>query len=136
MTRSEPWYREGLRFSCRQCGACCTGDPGYVFLRRGEAAAIAASLAMKEKEFRRVFTRKAGGRTSLKEESDGRCVFYDEGCRVYDVRPVQCRTFPFWYWNLAKRENWETVAGECPGMNRGCRYSREEIEDLAAKRVR
>ena len=136
MTRTSPWYREGLRFSCRQCGACCTGDPGYVFLRRGEGAAIAASLGMKEKEFRRVFTRKAGGRTSLMEESDGRCVFYEEGCRIYAVRPVQCRTFPFWFWNLARRENWETLARDCPGMDRGRRYSREEIEERLAKRIR
>ncbi len=136
MTRSDPWYGEGLRFSCRQCGACCTGEPGYVFLQRGEACAIASSLGMKERDFRRLFTRKAGGRTSLKEKSDGRCVFYEEGCRIYGVRPLQCRTFPFWLWNLARRENWDTMARECPGIGRGRFYTFEEIEELVAKRIR
>jgi len=107
-----------------------------VFLRRGEAAAIASSMGIEEKEFRRVFTRKAGGRTSLKEETDGRCVFYEEGCRIYGARPVQCRTFPFWLWNLVKRESWDTMARECPGMNRGRRYTQEEIEERLAKRIR
>ena len=27
----EPWYRDGLRFQCTQCGNCCTGDPGVVW---------------------------------------------------------------------------------------------------------
>ena len=136
MTRASPWFREGLRFSCRQCGACCTGEPGHVFLRRGEAAAIASSLGMKEKDFRHLFARKAGGRTSLKEESDGRCVFYEEGCLIYGVRPLQCRTFPFWLWNLARRENWDAVARECPGIGREQHYTFEEIEELVAKRIR
>ena len=23
--KKQPWYREGLRFECTQCGACCSG---------------------------------------------------------------------------------------------------------------
>ena len=29
---AEPWYRDGLRFECTRCGACCTGAPGYVWV--------------------------------------------------------------------------------------------------------
>ena len=32
--RAEPWYRDGLRFACTRCGACCTGAPGYVWVDR------------------------------------------------------------------------------------------------------
>ena len=31
---SEPFYAEGLRFSCERCSACCRGEPGYVFLTK------------------------------------------------------------------------------------------------------
>lgn len=128
---NKPWYDEGLRFGCRQCGSCCGGEPGYVFLRRGEAVAIAGHLGVSLEDFRRTWTRKAGDRTSLREESDGRCVFLGrEGCRIYQVRPVQCGTFPFWLWNLVQRENWDETARDCPGMGRGRLYSREEIEEF------
>jgi Fe-S-cluster containining protein len=133
---SDPWFREGLRFQCRRCGACCTGEPGYVYLRRGEAGAIAAFAGLGVKEFRARYTRKDHGRTSLGEESDGRCVFFEEGeCRIYQVRPVQCRTFPFWRWNTASRENWKTMAGECPGLGKGKLFSLEEIRSLLAKKI-
>ncbi len=25
------WYKDGLAFSCTECGSCCTGPPGYVW---------------------------------------------------------------------------------------------------------
>ena len=28
----QAWYSEGLRFECTQCGACCSGEPGYVWV--------------------------------------------------------------------------------------------------------
>jgi hypothetical protein len=133
---NDPWFREGLRFQCRRCGACCTGDPGYVYFKRGEAEAIAAFTGLGVKEFRARYTRKDRGRASLREESDGRCVFFEEGgCRIYPVRPVQCRTFPFWRWNTASQENWNIVAGECPGLGKGKLHSLEEIRVLLAKKI-
>src|SRR5262245_18529291 len=27
---SEPWYQDGLEFTCTRCGKCCTGEPGFV----------------------------------------------------------------------------------------------------------
>ena len=38
----EPWYQDGLHFSCTRCGHCCTGEPGYVWVTDEELAAIAA----------------------------------------------------------------------------------------------
>ena len=133
-SRSDPWYAAGLRFSCSRCGACCTGEPGFVFLARGEAAVIASRLGMEAGAFRRRCTRKVDGRRSLTEKDDGRCVLYGGGgCLVYPVRPSQCRTFPFWEWNVRSRENWEETAGDCPGMGKGRLYALAEIEALLAE---
>ena len=30
------WYEDGLRFSCSQCGNCCTGPPGAVWFTDNE----------------------------------------------------------------------------------------------------
>jgi hypothetical protein len=134
---SDAWYEEGLQFSCRRCGSCCTGEPGYVFLGQEEGAAIADFLGLGEETFREVYARKALGRWSLSEEKDGRCVFFTaEGCRIYAVRPRQCRTFPFWAWHLSRPASWDEAARECPGMGKGKLHSREEIKGKLSGRRR
>lgn len=124
---SSRWYRDGLRFECTQCGDCCTGAPGHVWVSPEEIQALADHLDLGTSEFRRRFVRKVKGRHSLVERANGDCVFYQEGCLVYAVRPSQCRSFPFWRENLARPEAWDEAAGECPGMNSGRLYSPEEI---------
>ena len=39
-----PWYADGLQFTCTQCGDCCTGDPGVVWVTDEELKAIADHL--------------------------------------------------------------------------------------------
>lgn len=94
----QPWYAEGLHFTCTQCGDCCTGAPGYVWLTDDELVAIASHLGQAVAEVRDLYTRKAKGKRTLREKSNGDCVFFDrkKGCTVYPVRPTQCRTWPFW----------------------------------------
>ena len=50
-------------------------------------------------------------------------------CSVYEARPMQCRTWPFWKVNLASRQAWESVkkATPCPGMGSGTLVSIERI---------
>jgi hypothetical protein len=53
------------------------------------------------------------------------------GCSIYQVRPLQCRTWPFWDGNLASKDAWDIASKKCPGMDRGGReFSREKIESL------
>ncbi|RMD61622.1 MAG: YkgJ family cysteine cluster protein, partial [Planctomycetota bacterium] len=40
------WYSAGLRFECTQCGACCTGSPGYVAFTEEEARGMASRLGL------------------------------------------------------------------------------------------
>ena len=128
-----PWYGAGLRFSCRRCGACCTGEPGRVWLGPGEAEALAARLGLGVAAFLERHARRVYGLWSLREEADGRCVFFEPGtgCAVYEARPRQCRAWPFWPRILADREAWEREAADCPGMDSGELHGRERIEALA-----
>lgn len=32
------FFDAGIRFECRRCGACCTGDPGIVRVNERETA--------------------------------------------------------------------------------------------------
>jgi hypothetical protein len=127
-----PWYAAGLRFRCRRCGACCTGAPGYVWLHAGEPAAIASRLGLEVAAFLSRHTRRVSGGLSLLEDPEGRCVLFEpsRGCRAYEARPRQCRTWPFWARVVASRAAWDREAAECPGMGAGDLYGTEEIERL------
>ena len=128
----KPWYHAGLRFRCTQCGDCCTGAPGYVWVNKQEVAALADHLEMEVDEFERQYVRRIGIRKSLKEFPNGDCVFLDgesRGCNVYDHRPRQCRTWPFWDSNLRTPEAWEQACEVCPGSGTGRLYQLEAIEE-------
>jgi Fe-S-cluster containining protein len=116
------WYHAGLRFRCTCCGDCCTGAPGYVWVNKSEIEAIASALKLDVEQFEKRYVRQVGIRKSLVELSDGDCVFFDSDrrtCEVYDVRPRQCRTWPFWESNLRTPEAWEQTCESCPGANHG-----------------
>jgi Fe-S-cluster containining protein len=132
---SAPWYRDGLRFSCTQCGNCCTGAPGYVWVDADEIGRLAEALGLSVDEFGRQFVRQVGRRYSLIERPNGECIFWDKaaGCTVYDARPTQCRTWPFWEENIESKADWELVGLTCPGTDQGRFYSVEEIEAAAAR---
>lgn len=126
---SDVWYRDGLRFTCTQCGKCCTGDPGYVWVDEAEIDKLAANRGMVRSEFVALYTHKTRGRVSLRERANGDCVFYDKdrGCTVYPVRPKQCRTWPFWESNLSTPEQWARTESVCPGSGEGELIPVEEI---------
>lgn len=133
---SEPWYQDGLRFECTQCGNCCTGSSGYVWVNDEEIQAIAEYLDRPIGEIRLLSTRPARGKVSLREHLNGDCIYFDpksRGCTIYPVRPVQCRTWPFWNANISSLEAWEDVQRGCPGAGQGNFVSLEEIQALAAQ---
>ncbi|QDT64211.1 YkgJ family cysteine cluster protein [Calycomorphotria hydatis] len=135
-TNDEPWYKDGLRFECTQCGNCCTGTPGAVWVEESDLEAIAEYLEKPIGEIRVFHTRPLKGRMSLKEFANGDCTFFDphlRRCRIYPVRPAQCRVWPFWSVHLTDRKAWEDVGRECPGIGRGDFVSLEVIEQRAAE---
>ncbi len=133
------WYADGLQFSCTQCGNCCTGAPGYVWLTLEDMERIAAHLKMPFDDFTRTYVRRVGQRFSLTEKMNYDCTFLTRdkkgkaGCMIYPVRPMQCRTWPFWTENLKSPGTWKNAserAGGCPGMRdaKAPGYDLEHIE--------
>jgi len=91
---------------------------------------MAEPLGLTAEEFRATYVRRVGLRLSLKEFPGGDCVLWggkDRGCLVYPVRPIQCKTFPFWREHVKSRKAWEALAGYCPGVNEGRLFSAREI---------
>lgn len=131
----EPWYRDGLQFECTQCGNCCTGMPGHVWVGDEDVQRIAEYLDKPVGEIRLLRTRPARGRVSLTEYANGDCTFFDphkRRCTIYPVRPEQCRTWPFWQSNLVDEDAWSRAERVCPGAGTGNFIALEEIERRAA----
>jgi len=123
-----------------------------------EVGRLAEFLKLTSQEVLAKYCRKIGGRISLKERrmpnGNYDCIFLREmetprskrpkelapgeaiptkrrGCAIYPVRPLQCRTWPFWESNLSDKRMWELASKKCPGMGCGSRkFTRQQIEAL------
>lgn len=127
------FYDEGLRFECQGCGYCCGCEPGYVFLSEGDIERMASGLGMERQAFIDTWCRIVDmgmfKMISLQEKENYDCIFLQDGkCRVYENRPKQCSTYPFWAQVLEDRQCWDEEARSCPGMNKGKLFTKEEIE--------
>jgi len=101
-----------------------------VWVNAREIARIAAYLGLSDDAFGRRYLRRVKRRISLVEKANKECIFWRDGCQIYEERPTQCRTFPFWKEHLANLGTWEEGTAECPGSGSGRHYSREEIDEL------
>ncbi|MBE0491937.1 MAG: YkgJ family cysteine cluster protein [Sulfurospirillum sp.] len=107
--------------ACESCeGNCCIGESGYIWVSKEEIAKLAQHKEMEVKDFMSKYLIKVGYRYSITEmpfKSGFRCVFFDvtkRQCSVYEYRPIQCRTFPFWE---HFKDNIKEVKKECPGIS-------------------
>lgn len=105
---------------CTSCeGRCCTGESGYIYVNRSEIIAIASLLQLDIDTFAQKYLFSKNYKYSLKEvryNDSYDCIFYDRktnGCSIYEARPLQCRTFPFWDYF---KQRVDELKLECPGI--------------------
>src|SRR5690606_23736329 len=99
----------------------CCARPGDVFLTQDDLARIADYLGLGEQEFlERYCAPDDGEGLRLSNPTKSTCHFLEaEGCRIHDVKPLQCRTFPFWPETVSTRRAWKGLSGYCPGVGVG-----------------
>jgi len=80
---------------------------------------MAELMNMDLDSFANEYVKAAYGRLSLQErlrDGEYHCCLFDHfnySCLVYNARPEQCRTFPFWD---AYMENYQVLLKICPGI--------------------
>ena len=121
------FWLEGLNFECTRCGWCCSAPGGFVHGSEDEFRAIAEYLSLEFDTFLKKYTIDDAGYVSLASDKNGPCIFYEQGCAVYSVRPTQCRTFPFWPGLLTSEKEWHKMAEKCPGISSGRLWPADEI---------
>ena len=130
-TQSNFPYRFDDR-ACKACGGkCCRGQAGYVWVSMGELEEMAGTRGLDVSVFARQYVRQVHGRLSLQERvinGEHLCCLFDPvdcRCTLYQSRPEQCRTFPFWE---SFKKDPEKLMDECPGV------SLRSIDESAEKR--
>ncbi len=128
---AHPFYlrENGLRFECTGCGECCR-RPGPVYFSGGDLDRAARFLGLSGPAFRRRYGVYHLNGTPAVDPGAAACPFLgdDDRCSIYEARPTQCRTFPFWPETARRRRSWEAAARGCEGIGRGPVHPPEEIE--------
>ena len=134
MNNDDSFYRDGLNFECQQCSSCCRHETGHVYLSTLEIDSIISFLKIERSEFIQKYCKRVNAfnslRISLIEKSNFDCIFWNKeikGCKIYSVRPTQCRTYPFWPSILQSKNIWDECAKGCPGINKGKIRDYDEI---------
>ena len=130
---TEPFYKDGLHFSCQRCSHCCRHEPGYVYLSQDELNNLCKRYNLSSQEFIKQYCRwvpyyDGSEVLCLQEKDNYDCILWDGMCTAYEARPAQCSTYPFWPFIVESDISWSAEAGECPGINKGELHSKEEIE--------
>ncbi len=118
--------KEGYDFAfdakgCDSCqGNCCIGESGNIWINKQEIETLKEHLNISLEELTNKYIEKRGYKYSIKEvklaHDNYACIFFDlekKQCGIYEARPIQCRTFPFWEYF---KNNKEEVIQECPAI--------------------
>lgn len=129
---TQRFWAEGIRFECQGSGHCCTsrGEYGYVYLTRQDRRRLAEHLELTPPQLMEKHLEVTDGHVHLKFP-DENCAFLDgKRCSIYEARPTQCRTWPFWPENMSPKAWKEEVVASCAGVGKGRVWSAKEIDEL------
>ncbi len=131
--------KAAFSFRCSACGKCCQGE-GSVYFTAQDLENIYSYLqynneSQKKDLYKKLIQKHSNGYYT--HEANGPCVLLDENkrCSVYPVRPLQCRTFPFWPSVFASPEDLSTTKKECPGISLKKEPKRETRPTFSAKQI-
>jgi len=127
-------FKEGIRFECQGSSNCCVSREsyGYVYLSNKDILILSKFTKLKNVDFIKLYCDKTDGFTHFKEKKKkSKCIFLDKKkCSVYEARPIQCRTWPFWKENMNTKKWNNEISKFCPGINKGRKISKKEIDKI------
>jgi Fe-S-cluster containining protein len=133
-------YPKHIRFGCERCGLCC-GDTEKkvrsVLLLRIEAEHISQKTSLSLYEFVENIEDSEPYVYRLKKNADGKCMFLkDNGCTIYQMRPLICRFYPFELRSNNCNEYVFAFTEECPSIGKGVGLEKDYFERLFKNAMR
>ncbi len=126
------WWHSGVQFQCQGSGKCCTshGEYGFVFLTLEDRRRFAKFFKIPTGTFTKKYCQKTNGAYHLIEKKgQPDCLFLKgKSCSVYEARPTQCRTWPFWPEVMSPKTWKKEISSFCPGVGKGKIWTQNEIE--------
>ncbi|MBN1244687.1 YkgJ family cysteine cluster protein, partial [Candidatus Bathyarchaeota archaeon] len=113
-----------VRFRCIKCGICC-GDTKektrHILLLTPEAEQIAKTTLQPTTQFAvKIKDTEPYSYEMKKRAEDGKCVFLEnDRCKIYSVRPLICRFYPFELKSSHGGKHSFLFTEECPGISKG-----------------
>lgn len=136
---TKAWWKDGLRFQCQNSGQCCTshGEYGFVYLTKKDRSRMARALNLTLLQFTKKHCDLSNGFFHLKEDpKNPDCQFLkNKKCQIYQARPTQCRTWPFWPDTLPAKAWNKEVLNFCPGVGKGPLIPAEKIEQQLQEQI-
>ena len=127
------WWSKGVRFQCQGSGKCCIsrGQVGFVYLTRQDILRFSRYFSQTAAEFKKMYCDTTSGHVHLRETPErAECQFLkNKRCDVYESRPTQCRTWPFWPEMMNSKKWNKEVAPFCPGVGKGPIVPAKKIEE-------
>jgi uncharacterized protein len=124
-----------IGFACSGCGECCLGEDNSVLVFPREIREIQRFAALAWPEVARPPEEGEWDRDGffhtlewrLEKEGES-CRFYRNGlCSIYSIRPMLCRTYPFYL------DRGELMLSECRGL--GGEISMPQAEEMAGRLI-
>lgn len=122
--RMKKWFKDAITFSCTSCGKCCkTKGSNRVYLNLAESEVMSSHLGLSLEAFHEKYTDNRLDKNGLmlksikQHETKKQCTFLDGNkCSIYEARPTQCKTYPFWPQNMIGPAEWVAESHMCEGI--------------------
>ena len=115
-------FPEDACFVCEKCGRCC-GDTEdkvrHVLLLKSEAEKISKQTSKGIQEFAQEVY---GFEPYIYEmkKTEEKCLFLENNrCKIYDIRPIICRFYPFELKNIGNDKYSFLFTTKCKGIGKG-----------------
>jgi Fe-S-cluster containining protein len=91
-----------------------------VYITEDDLRRIAKHIGMSANVFEARYVIRYRHLLRLRKPKKSQCHFLKgDGCSVHVVKPVQCRTYPFWPELVEDRAAWKAEGTLCPGIGKG-----------------
>ncbi|MCP3943333.1 MAG: YkgJ family cysteine cluster protein [Desulfobacteraceae bacterium] len=116
-------------FKCQLCGDCCNGFGG-TYVTAQDIVNIASFIDADPKTFVARYCDYSGSRPVLTLGTNGSCIFFDKEkqCTIHPVKPYMCKAWPYIKTIIKNPENWNAMAGACPGMKKN--ISHKDLQQI------
>jgi len=105
-------------FTCKTCGDCCTGYGG-TYVSENDMKRIADYIKVSVSDLKSKYLEiSSSGKYVIVRGENGKCVFADKLCGIHPVKPDMCKAWPFINSVITNPENWNIMAGACPGIKK------------------